>query len=703
MAQSLIRTLNHSSFDISRKSIYNSFWIHKFSSSSYRTYSTKKYFDKILIANRGEIACRIIRTAKNLGIKTVAIHSNVDSQSKHVMMADEAINLGGTTSQESYLRIDAVLDAIKKTQANAVHPGYGFLSENAKFAEALEKNNVTFIGPSSFSIQSMGDKIESKKIAKTAGVHVIPGKLAEAHNDEEVMESIREIGYPVMIKASAGGGGKGMRIAWNDKEAREGFRMAKQEAKSSFGDDRILIEKYIDEPRHIEIQIMGDKHGNYVYLNERECSIQRRNQKVLEESPSPFLDPKTRRAMGEQAVQLAQAVKYFSAGTVEFLVDSKKNFYFLEMNTRLQVEHPVTEYVTGLDLVELMIRVAAGERLPLSQKDVPIKGWAMEARVYAEDPLRGFLPSIGLLSKYKEPVSKGSVRVDSGILEGDEISIYYDPMIAKVVGYGKDRRESIDRLKTALDSYVIRGVNHNICFLRSVLEHPRYIKGDITTKFIPEEYPEGFKGHVLTEEEKNQLITIAAAIHFIRVRRNTTISGQIGSFRLQQTENFVITIENENFPVSISESESGGLMVRREKMETLISSEWTVDSDVFTARIDISNVIAQLAKILPLGYQIIFLGNTYTVMVYSQKQFELSAFMPVKQKIDMTKYLVAPMPGRVNEIFVKEGDKVVVGQVLLIIEAMKMQNALRAERDCVIKKIHQKQNVAVDDILIEFA
>ncbi|XP_074234574.1 propionyl-CoA carboxylase alpha chain, mitochondrial isoform X2 [Camelus bactrianus] len=496
--------------------------------------SNEKTFDKILVANRGEIACRVIKTCKKMGIKTVAIHSDVDASSVHVKMADEAVCVGPAPTSKSYLNMDAIMEAIKKTRAQAVHPGYGFLSENKEFAKCLAAEDVIFIGPDTHAIQAMGDKIESKLLAKKAKVNTIPGFDGVVKDADEAVRIAREIGYPVMIKASAGGGGKGMRIAWDDEETRDGFRFSSQEAASSFGDDRLLIEKFIDNPRHIEIQVLGDKHGNALWLNERECSIQRRNQKVVEEAPSIFLDSETRRAMGEQAVALAKAVNYSSAGTVEFLVDSKKNFYFLEMNTRLQVEHPVTECITGLDLVQEMIRVAKGYPLRHKQADIPINGWAVECRVYAEDPYKSFgLPSVGRLSQYQEPIHLPGVRVDSGIQPGSDISIYYDPMISKLITYGSDRTEALKRMEDALDNYVIRGVTHNIALLREVIINSRFIKGDINTKFLSDVYPDGFKGHKLTESERNQLLAIASSLF---------VASQLRAQHFQEHENARVPI-----------------------------------------------------------------------------------------------------------------------------------------------------------------
>ncbi|XP_075774866.1 propionyl-CoA carboxylase alpha chain, mitochondrial isoform X2 [Pelodiscus sinensis] len=499
---------------------------------SSRTFYTAEYdpnektFEKLLIANRGEIACRVIKTCKKMGIKTVAVHSDVDSSAVHVKMADEAVCVGPAPTSKSYLNMDAIMEAIKETRAQAVHPGYGFLSENKEFARRLASEGVTFIGPDTHAIQAMGDKIESKLLAKNAKVNTIPGFDGVVKDADEAVRIAREIGYPVMIKASAGGGGKGMRIAWDDEETREGFRFSSQEAASSFGDDRLLIEKFIDNPRHIEIQVLADNHGNALWLNERECSIQRRNQKVVEEAPSTFLDPETRRAMGEQAVALAKAVKYSSAGTVEFLVDAKKNFYFLEMNTRLQVEHPITECITGLDLVQEMIRVAKGYPLRHKQADIPINGWAVECRVYAEDPYKSFgLPSIGRLSQYQEPLCVSNVRVDSGIQEGSDISIYYDPMISKLITYGSDRTEALQRMEEALDNYVIRGVTHNIALLREVIIHPRFVQGDISTKFLPDVYPDGFKGHKLTDLEKRELLATATCLYVTEQLRSQQFLG----------------------------------------------------------------------------------------------------------------------------------------------------------------------------------
>ncbi|XP_072478138.1 propionyl-CoA carboxylase alpha chain, mitochondrial isoform X2 [Notamacropus eugenii] len=556
----------------------------------------EKTFDKLLVANRGEIACRVIKTCKKMGIKTVAIHSDVDANSVHVKMADEAVCVGPAPTSKSYLNMDAIMEAIKKTRAQAVHPGYGFLSENKEFAKLLAAEGVTFIGPDTHAIQAMGDKIESKLLAKNAKVNTIPGFDGVVKDADEAVRIAREIGYPVMIKASAGGGGKGMRIAWDDEETRDGFRFSSQEAASSFGDDRLLIEKFIDNPRHIEIQVLGDKHGNALWLNERECSIQRRNQKVVEEAPSTFLDPETRRAMGEQAVALARAVKYSSAGTVEFLVDSQKNFYFLEMNTRLQVEHPVTECITGLDLVQEMIRVAKGYPLRHKQADIAINGWAIECRVYAEDPYKSFgLPSVGRLSQYEEPSYLPGVRVDSGIQPGSDISIYYDPMISKLISYGSNRTEALERMEAALDNYVVRGVTHNIALLREVINHKRFVVGDINTKFLSDVYPDGFKGHKLTKTEKQQLMAIASSLY---------VSFQLRSQRFEENSripilkpkmaNWDLSIKIGDEIHSIIASNSGSTFcVEVDGSKLNVTSEWNLASPLLSVNIDGTQRIVQ--------------------------------------------------------------------------------------------------------------
>uniref|UniRef100_A0A7N9D1R8 Propionyl-CoA carboxylase alpha chain, mitochondrial n=1 Tax=Macaca fascicularis TaxID=9541 RepID=A0A7N9D1R8_MACFA len=642
----------------------------------------EKTFDKILIANRGEIACRVIKTCKKMGIKTVAIHSDVDASSVHVKMADEAVCVGPAPTSKSYLNMDAIMEAIKKTRAQAVHPGYGFLSENKEFARCLAAEDVIFIGPDTHAIQAMGDKIESKLLAKKAEVNTIPGFDGVVKDAEEAVRIAREIGYPVMIKASAGGGGKGMRIAWDDEETRDGFRLSSQEAASSFGDDRLLIEKFIDNPRHIEVQVLGDKHGNALWLNERECSIQRRNQKVVEEAPSIFLDAETRRAMGEQAVALARAVKYSSAGTVEFLVDSKKNFYFLEMNTRLQVEHPVTECITGLDLVQEMIRVAKGYPLRHKQADIPINGWAVECRVYAEDPYKSFgLPSIGRLSQYQEPLHLPGVRVDSGIQPGSDISIYYDPMISKLITYGSDRTEALKRMADALDNYVIRGVTHNIALLREVIINSRFVKGDISTKFLSDVYPDGFKGHMLTKSEKNQLLAIASSLfvafqlraqHFQENSRMPIIKPDIANWELS------IKLHDKVHTVVASNSGST-FLVEVDGSKLNVTSTWNLALPLLSVSVDGTQRTVQcLSREAGGNMSIQFLGTVYKVNILTKLAAELNKFMLEKVTEDTSSVLRSPMPGVVVAVSVKPGDTVAEGQEICVIEAMKMQNSMTA-------------------------
>uniref|UniRef100_A0A671W6X7 Propionyl-CoA carboxylase alpha chain, mitochondrial n=1 Tax=Sparus aurata TaxID=8175 RepID=A0A671W6X7_SPAAU len=624
-------------------------------------------FDKILIANRGEIACRVIKTCQKMGIKSVAVHSDVDASAVHVKMADEAVCVGPAPTSKSYLNMDAIMDAIRSTGAQAVHPGYGFLSENKEFAKRLAAEGVTFIGPDTHAIMAMGDKIESKLIAKAAKVNTIPGFDGVVETADDAVKIAQQIGYPVMIKASAGGGGKGMRIAWNDEETREGFRFSSQEAASSFGDDRLLIEKYIDNPRHIEIQVLADKHGNALWLNERECSIQRRNQKVVEEAPSTFLDSVTRRAMGEQAVQLAKAVQYSSAGTVEFLVDSKKNFYFLEMNTRLQVEHPITECITGLDLVEQMIRVAKGYKLLHKQEDIPINGWAIESRVYAEDPYKSFgLPSIGRLSQYQEPLNLSNVRVDSGIQEGSDISIYYDPMISKLVTYGATRAEALSKMEDALDNYVIRGVTHNIPLLREIITHPRFISGDISTNFLPEVYPDGFKGHQLEVGNRRELLASAAALYITAQLRSQKVLGNLRK-----------TCWRLILQTSTVEVDGG-------KVE--VSGQWNLASTLLPLTINGTDRMLQ-----------------FKVRVLSKLAAELNSYMPEKVAEDTSSILRSPMPGSVVAVSVKPGDTVAEGQEICVIEAMKMQNSLTAAKQAKVKKVHCKpgETVGEGDLLVE--
>jgi propionyl-CoA carboxylase alpha chain len=650
-------------------------------------------FDKILIANRGEIACRVIRTCKRLGIKTVAVYSEADADALHVREADEKVLIGPPPSTQSYLLIDKIVEACKKTGAQAVHPGYGFLSEKQEFQKALAKAGIVFIGPDAFAIHAMGDKIESKKLAQKAGVSTVPGWLHALKDAEEAVKIAKQVGYPVMIKASAGGGGKGMRIAYNDAEAREGFVSATSEAKSSFADDRVFIEKYVEEPRHIEIQLIADGKGNCLYLWERECSIQRRHQKVIEEAPSPFLDAKTRKAMGEQAVALAKAVKYKSAGTVEFIVDKNRKFYFLEMNTRLQVEHPVTELITGLDLVELMIRVAAGEKLPLEQKDVKLNGWAVEARLYAEDPFRNFLPSTGRLIKYREPAPGPDVRVDTGVYEGGEISMFYDPMIAKLCSYGKTRIDAIERMCRALDEFYVRGVSHNVPFLAALMAHPRFRAGKLTTNFIAEEFKGGFTAAHLPPRDPAMLAAVAA------------VADRIKGARLGATEDSrVVMLNRQPLAVTVAAGNPGGFTVEADGRKIAIETDWSPGEPLMHATIDKQHVVIQIDA-LASGWRLINEGGQAEALVLTPRQAELYALMPVKAAPDTSKFLLSPMPGLLASVAVSEGQEIKAGEALAVVEAMKMENVLRAVRDGTVKTLHAKagDSLRVDQKIIEFA
>jgi propionyl-CoA carboxylase alpha chain len=669
----------------------------------------KKPFKKILIANRGEIACRVMRTARRMGIKTVAVYSDVDADAPHVEMADEAVPIGPPPAGESYLNIGNILKAIRQTGAEAVHPGYGFLSENAAFARKLKKEGITFIGPPPSAIAKMGDKIESKKIAAAAGVNTVPGVGGVLKTARAAQAAAGKIGYPVMIKASAGGGGKGMRIARDDAEVRQGFAAARREAKSSFGDERLFIEKFIDNPRHIEIQILADGDGNTVYLGERECSIQRRHQKVIEEAPSPFVDEETRRAMGEQAVALARAVKYVSAGTVEFIVDQDKNFYFLEMNARLQVEHPVTEMITGLDLVEWMIRIAAGQTLPLVQRDVALKGWAIEARVYAEDPSRNFLPSTGRLARYLPPVEGGAVRVDSGVAEGDEISIYYDPMIAKVIAAGKNREEAARSLRKALDSFYIQGVSHNIAFLAAVLCHPRFMQGRLSTAFIADEYGDGFDPADAVHDDPALLIAVAVVIHYAYQTRAAQISGQRQGHERRVREDWAVVIKGRQHDApgarrAVIKAADGGWTVRIEEGRTLeVRTAWKLGEPLLAAWVDGLSMIFQFAR-SGAAYRLIHAGVAVEIMVLNPEAAALYALMPAAKPADTSRYLLSPMPGLLVSLAVKVGREVKAGDELAVVEAMKMENMLRSERDGIVREIHAApgDSLAVDQPIIEF-
>ncbi len=658
-------------------------------------------FEKILIANRGEIACRVMKTAKKMGIKTVAVYSDADKDAMHVQMADEAVHIGASPSAESYLVMERIIQACKDTGAQAVHPGYGFLSENSTFCEALEKEGISFIGPATYAINSMGDKITSKLLAEEAGVNVIPGYTDVVKDSEQAVEISNGIGYPVMLKASAGGGGKGMRVAWNEDECRDGFERATNEARSSFGDDRVFIEKFIEEPRHIEIQVMADTHGNIIYLGERECSIQRRHQKVIEEAPSPFLDEETRKAMGEQAVQLARAVQYRSAGTVEFIVDSKRNFYFLEMNTRLQVEHPVTEYITGQDLVELMIRVANGEKLPLKQEDVKLTGWAMESRVYAEDPFRNFLPSIGRLVHYRPPEGE-NVRVDTGVYEGGEVSMFYDPMIAKLVTYGKDRNEAIYRMQDALDAYYIRGVQHNISFLNALMVHPRFIEGRLTTNFIAEEYPDGFDANCVPQDDPAKSIVVAAMVHRSYLDRAAYISGQMPSLEREVGDDWVVIINGEHHQVTASQV-NGYCMVEYDGHSYEVVSDWELGQPLMHCTINGKAATFQVERD-GIWLNLFHSGNQTKALVVTPRAAEMHSFMLEKEAPDLSRFLLSPMPGLLVSLAVKEGDEVKAGAELAVIEAMKMENVLRAAQDAVVAKINAGagDSLMVDQVIMEF-
>ena len=664
-------------------------------------------FDKILVANRGEIACRVIKTARKMGIKTVAIYSDADRNALHVEMGDEAVHIGLPPANQSYIVIDRVMEAIKTTGAQAVHPGYGFLSENPKFAEALAAANVAFIGPPVGAIESMGDKITSKKIAQEAGVSTVPGYMGLIENADEAVKISRQIGYPVMIKASAGGGGKGMRIAWNDEEAREGFQSSKNEAANSFGDDRIFIEKFVTQPRHIEIQVLADAHGNCIYLNERECSIQRRNQKVVEEAPSPFLDAATRKAMGEQSCALAKAVGYASAGTVEFIVDGDRNFYFLEMNTRLQVEHPVTELITGIDLVEQMIRVANGEPLSITQDDVKINGWAIENRLYAEDPYRNFLPSIGRLTRYRPPAEEVTetavVRNDTGVFEGGEISMYYDPMIAKLCTWAPTRAEAIEEMRIALDRFELEGIGHNLPFLAAVMDHPKFMSGNMTTAFIAEEYPDGFQGVELNETELRRIAASAAAMNRVAEIRRTKISGRMDNHERRVGDNWVVSLQGEKFAVSVAADANGSTVTFEDGASLRVAGNWTPGMMLADMTVDGAPLVMKVGKITG-GFRIRNRGADLNVHVRSPRQAELALHMVEKTPPDTSKILFCPMPGLIVKVDVEVGQEVQEGQALCTVEAMKMENILRAERKGVVSKINAAagDSLAVDDIIMEF-
>ena len=683
-------------------------------------------FTKILIANRGEIACRVIKTARKMGIKTVAVYSDADKVARHVMLADEAVTIGPAPCRESYLLGDKIIAACKQTGAQAIHPGYGFLSENAAFAKKVEEQGIVFIGPKHYSMAAMGDKIESKKLAGAAGVNCIPGVNSAIESAEQAVEIARGIGYPVMIKASAGGGGKGLRVAFNDKEAFEGFTSCRNEARNSFGDDRVFVEKYVEEPRHIEIQLIGDAHGNMVYLNERECSIQRRHQKVIEEAPSSFISDATRKAMGEQAVALARAVKYQSAGTVEFVVGKDQSFYFLEMNTRLQVEHPVTECITGLDLVELMIRVAAGEKLPLTQADVKRDGWAMECRINAEDPFRNFLPSTGRLVRFQPPAETMvasdlsrwlGVRVDTGVQEGGEIPMYYDSMICKLIVHGKDRLDAIAKMRQALNGFVIRGVSSSIPFQAALLAHPKFVAGDFNTGFIAEHYSHGFRAQDVPHDDAELLLALAAFVHRKYRNRATAISGQMEGHEVAVGQDFVVVSLGQQglatpTPVSVIDfdQKTGSSLIKVGSSSYQLCSNYRLGEIRISGTCNGQEFVAQvergvLAGKNPLAIRVSHNGTQIDALVLSKRAAELHALMPYKAPPDMSRFVLSPMPGLLVEVAVKEGQKVQAGERVAVIEAMKMENVLFAAADGVVGKVlaSKGESLVVDQPIVEFA
>ncbi|ABQ69241.1 Carbamoyl-phosphate synthase L chain, ATP-binding [Rhizorhabdus wittichii RW1] len=658
-------------------------------------------FKKILIANRGEIACRVIKTARRMGIKTVAVYSDADARAPHVEMADEAVHIGASPASESYLIADRIIQACKDTGAEAVHPGYGFLSERTSFAEALAAANIAFIGPPANAIAAMGDKIESKKLAMEAGVNVVPGYVGEIDDTDHAVRIANDIGYPVMMKASAGGGGKGMRLAYSEKDVRENFDSVKREGLNSFGDDRVFIEKFIESPRHIEIQVLGDKHGNIVYLNERECSIQRRHQKVVEEAPSPFVSPEMRKAMGEQCVALARAVGYFSAGTVELIVSGAdktgQGFYFLEMNTRLQVEHPVTECITGLDLVEQMIRVAYGEKLAFTQADVKINGWAVENRVYAEDPYRGFLPSTGRLVRYRPPAEVDNVRVDDGVYEGSEISMFYDPMIAKLITWGETREAAIDRQITALDRFEIDGIGHNVDFLSALMQHPRFRSGNITTGFIAEEFPEGFTGAAADAKLGLHLAAVAGVLASIDTARAAQIDGRLNG-PADPSTSWVVTLDKVERQIEIL-----GDAVSVDGTPVVVDAPYVPGQKLVEAVIDGEPLSIRVER-KRTGWRFTTRGASHELRVLTPRVASLAHHMIEKIPPDMSRFLLCPMPGLVTAIHVAEGAKVEAGQPLAVVEAMKMENILRAEKAGTVKAVAAKagDSLAVDAVILEF-
>jgi propionyl-CoA carboxylase alpha chain len=663
------------------------------------------FMHKLLIANRGEIACRIIKTCRKMGIKTVAVYSDADTNSLFVQMADEAVNIGHSPSSQSYLNVEKILAAVKKTGATMVHPGYGFLSENRNFASALEKAGVIFVGPSVYSIEMMGDKIQSKKLAIEAGVSTVPGHMGVVKDDKEALKIAEQVGFPVMVKASAGGGGKGMRIVWKGSEMSDAFLSASNEARNSFSDDRIFIEKFIENPRHIEIQILGDKQGNIVCLGERECSIQRNNQKVIEEAPSPFMDEKTRTKMYEQSQALAKKVEYFSAGTVEYIMDKNKNFYFLEMNTRLQVEHPVTELITGLDIVELMIKIALGEKLPFEQKDIKLNGWAMESRIYAEDPARGFLPSSGRINLYIEPDENENVRVDSGVYEGGEVSMFYDAMIAKLCSYGKNRAEAIEHMSHALGGFAIGGVSHNISFLETIIKSERFASGNLSTSFIKEEFPAGFSGSELDSQAEEVLIATAMQVFLKNYERNGHMTGQLRNREKQISDRWVVIIDDKSYLVNILERSADFLKLECDHREIELTTSWNNGEKLFRGVINGRSIGVKIRENDNTGgYLLQYSGLDAFTNVYSPRIAELSKFMPKIQKNAKPINLTSPITGKVIRFKVVEGEEVKAGQELMTIEAMKMENSIRTDHDVKIGKIKFKEGetVGIGQVVIEF-
>ncbi len=659
-------------------------------------------FDKILIASRGEIAIRIHRTAKRLGIKSVGVFSDADRDARHVATCDESVWIGEAPASESYLAVAHIIDACKQTGAKAVHPGYGFLSENPALAQQLEEEGITFIGPTSEMIATMGDKIAAAKLAEAIGIPVVPGHREAIASPENAVIVARDIGFPVMLKAVVGGGGKGIHLAPTEDEVRDSFRLATSEAHSAFGDNRVFVEKFIEEPRHIEFQILGDQHGNIVHLGERECSIQRRHQKVIEEAPSPFLDQATRQEMGEAAVALARSINYTSAGTIEFMVDQRHNYYFLEMNTRLQVEHPVTEFVTNLDLVEWMIRVAAGERLAMHQKDIRPRGWSIEARVYAEDPYHGFMPSTGRLVRYRTPLESSHVRIDDGAYEGGEISRYYDPLIAKVITWDRDRSRAIQQMRMALDEFYIQGIRHNLNFLSGLLANPRFLEGQFSTNFIAEEYPEGFRPAPMNEQDRGAIVGAAVLMHLRYLQRAAQTSDRIPGYQVRLPEDWVVVINERFFPVK-AQAMGDGFDVRFDDHTLAVRSDWQVGEPVLRCTLNAQPKRFTVER-NGLGYIVKHLGAEVEVQVYTTLAARMVRMLPPKQPPDMSMYLVSPMPGLLRSVAVREGEEVAPGKELCIVEAMKMENILRAERSGTIAKIRVRPGdvLTIGQIILEF-